>query len=101
MHVRSVSVVALVGLLLARGCATASSHAAAPAATGTVVFASARDGNYEIYSMRADGSHQTRLTETAGPDEDPAISPDGSAIAYLHDVTDDVAQLWVMHPDGT
>ena len=33
--------------------------------------------NYEVYLMRDDGTHKTRLTHTMGPDVLPVISPDG------------------------
>ena len=51
---------------------------------GTLIaFNSQRDGNSEIYMMRPDGSHQTRLTQT--PDmfeERPAWSPDGRYLLF-------------------
>ncbi|NUO79405.1 PD40 domain-containing protein [candidate division KSB1 bacterium] len=37
-----------------------------------IAFQTDRDGNYEIYSMNADGSHQTNLTNSpASSDYDP------------------------------
>ena len=47
-----------------------------------IAFASDRDGNYEIYVMNADGTHQTRLTNNAAYDMSPAWSPDGTRIAF-------------------
>ena len=47
-----------------------------------IVFASTRDGNFEVYVMNADGSGQTRLTTSATPDYDPAFSPDGTLLAW-------------------
>jgi Tol biopolymer transport system component len=44
---------------------------------GSIAFTSARDGNYEIYVMDADGSNQRRLTDDAGSDRQPEWSPDG------------------------
>ena len=42
-----------------------------------IVFASYRDGNWELYMMNSDGSNQTRVTEL--PDLDSAPSWNGSA----------------------
>src|SRR5690349_16537471 len=39
---------------------------------GQIAFFSSRDGGDEIYVMNADGSAQTRLTNSAAQDEDPA-----------------------------
>ncbi len=47
-----------------------------------IVFVSFRDNNNEIYTMNADGSNQTRLTENFVVDVEPVFSPDGSKIAF-------------------
>jgi len=53
-----------------------------PPTTGErIVFASTRDGNYNIYVMRPDGSEQTRLTDDPADDYEPRWSPDGTRIA--------------------
>lgn len=51
-------------------------------------FTSMRDGNYEIYRMRTDGSEQTRLTDCEVHDLNPSVAPDGSAIFYRHYMPD-------------
>ena len=49
-----------------------------------IAFVSTRDGNAEIYVMRADGSGQRRLTRTpAANDTAPVWSPDGTKIAFM------------------
>jgi tricorn protease-like protein len=47
-----------------------------------LVFFSNRDGNNEIYRMRADGSGQTNLTNDPGADETATFSPDGKRIVF-------------------
>jgi tetratricopeptide (TPR) repeat protein len=50
-----------------------------------LAFMSARDGNWEIYMMNADGSQPTRLTSNGSNDGLPAWSPDGSTVAFVSD----------------
>ena len=49
----------------------------------TIAFVSERDGNQEIYSMRADGRTPTNLTRSPAPDDSPVWSPDGERIAFV------------------
>ena len=58
---------------------------AAPTDAGRIVFESTRDGNHEVYRMNADGSAQTRLTNNAGYDALPSISPDGTRVVFTSD----------------
>ncbi len=55
-----------------------------PEPFGFIVFQSNRNGNREIFRMRADGSNQTRLTNIDGSDNRPSISPNGDRIAFIH-----------------
>ncbi len=48
----------------------------------TIVFVSNRDGNNEIYSMRSDGSAQTRLTTSPAADNSPSRSRDGRRVVF-------------------
>jgi len=67
---------------------------------GTVAFHSSRDGNFEIYTMRADGSGQVRLTNNASNDITPVWSPDGSRIAFASD-RDGTWDIYTMNADGS
>ena len=49
---------------------------------GLIVFTSVRDGDMEIYSMKADGSDVKRLTNRVGPDGGPFFSWDGKRVAF-------------------
>ena len=49
-----------------------TTYAAFPGANGKIAFKSDRDGNDEIYVMNADGTGQTRLTNTPANDDGPA-----------------------------
>ena len=47
---------------------------------GTILFDTNRAGNWEIYSISADGSNPTRLTNSPAQDYGPWPSPDDSRI---------------------
>lgn len=72
-----------------------------------IVFASNRDGNFDLYSVRADGYGLYRLTKTEGPTQyvEPDWSPDGSTIVFSR-VGDDLTKtaaggLFVVDASGT
>ncbi|MFQ6030160.1 MAG: TolB family protein, partial [Dehalococcoidia bacterium] len=52
---------------------------------GDIIFSSQENGSAEIYSVNADGGHQTRLTNNSVHDTDPAWSPDGTKIVFWSD----------------
>ena len=66
--------------------------------TGRIVFASLRDGNFEIYVMDADGGNQDNLTNHPAYDRLPDWSPDGQKIAFSVDHRED--HIDVMDADG-
>ncbi len=67
-----------------------------------IYFDSTRDGNVEIYVMRADGSGQTRLTDSPGLDALPVPSPDGRQILFSSERDERGARrMWTMNVDGT
>jgi Tol biopolymer transport system component len=55
---------------------------------------------YEIYAMNADGSNQTRLSNSPGHDVQPSWSPGGSKIVF-ESYRDGNAEIYVMNVDGT
>ena len=64
----------------------------------------ATDPSYfgEIYIMKADGSGQTRLTNTPGYDGGPFFTPDGKRIVWRRfDEQGLIADVWTMKLDGT
>jgi TolB protein len=66
-----------------------------------IVFTSNRDGNGEIYVMRADGSGERRLTRKPGDDFNPRFSPDGRQIAFTSLPGASAAgSVFVMNADG-
>jgi len=64
-----------------------------------VVFMSHRDGNWELYLVRLDGSGLRRLTHHPANDGLPAWSPDGRYLAFVSDRSGRWA-VWVMDADG-
>jgi Tol biopolymer transport system component len=65
-----------------------------------IVFESYRDGNSEIYSIRADGSEPKRLTNNDAYDWGPSWSPDGQRIAFTSDLEGNL-DIYLMNPDGS
>ncbi len=65
-----------------------------------IAFASRRDGTFHIYVMNADGSNQTRLTNSKANDQGPSWSPDGLRIAFFSD-RDGNSEIYVMNSDGS
>jgi WD40-like Beta Propeller Repeat len=74
--------------------------ATAAGTNGRIVFASARDGNEEIYSANPDGSDPRDLSQNPAADTQPAVSPDGTHIAFVSD-RDAGRDLYVMGADGS
>jgi TolB protein len=70
----------------------------------TIVFASRRDGNWEIYTVHPDGSGLTRLTSDPALDSTPIFSPDGRTIAFTSDRgtnPERPSHLFLMNADGS
>lgn len=106
-HARLLHALLLVGCLLTGALAispTADKRQAAPAnhtpePTGKLVFASERDGNYEIYAINPDGGGLARLTNNAAADREPVWSPDAQKVAFVS-TRDGNTEIYVVNATG-
>ena len=64
-----------------------------------IVFSSNRDGDWDIYSMDANGENLAQVTDHPASDEEPTCSPDGRRIAFISD-RDGTPDLYVMDSVG-
>ena len=65
-----------------------------------LAFVSHRDGNAEIYTMKADGSKQLRLTKNNADDLTPDWSSGGGRIAFASNIYGP-SEIFVMNADGS
>jgi TolB protein len=65
-----------------------------------LVFASERDGDFDIYAMALDGTGRVRLTNDGSTEGGPRWSPDGTRIAFYSDRDGDY-ELYLMNADGS
>ncbi len=70
------------------------------AGCGRILFTAKRLNNVDIYVMNGDGTAQTRLTSSPGPDMQPSWSPDCARIAFTSSRTG-ADQVFVMNANGT
>ena len=81
-------------------------HATCLPAASRVVFTSDRadptnpGDEDDIYTMLPDGTDVIAITSTAGPDSVPAVSPDGTKIAFNSTASGNY-DIWVVNLDGT
>ena len=78
-------------------------HASFPGANGKIAFSSDRDGTAggDIFIANPDGTEITRVTPTGVTDREPAISPDGSQIAYTSFGEGSDTDVFLINVDGT
>jgi len=65
-----------------------------------LAFTKIEDGNYDIYTIHADGSGLTNLTNNPARDANPIWSPDGKRIAFESDRTG-TSQIYLMDANGS
>ena len=58
------------------------------------------DNHDDVWTIDADGTHLTRLTDSPAFDFDPSWSPDGGQIAFRSERSGE-PEIWVMNADGT
>lgn len=89
----------LIFILWALNASVCSLFAQAPT-TPKILFTSARDGNYEVYSMNPDGSEKMNITKHRASDYGAAWSPTGEKIIFVSDRGGE-RDLYLMNPDGS
>jgi Tol biopolymer transport system component len=102
--VASVALAVLVACSVAAVAALEPAKAAFPGKNGAIAFTSARDGQPEVFRMRANGSHQRRLSDTAGvANGDPQWSADGQKIVFTnHPAFKEIdSEIYAMDSDGS
>ena len=75
-----------------------------PDGTKKIVFASDRNGDPDIYVMKADGTGpRTRLTNSPAEEYNPEWSPDGKRILFVRGSfsTDNPTEIYRMRADGS
>jgi TolB protein len=66
-----------------------------------ILFASNRDNDTELYSIKPDGTGATRLTNSPGIDFLGVWSPDGKRIAFMSLRDNRLGDIYVMNADGS
>jgi len=70
----------------------------------SIVFETNRDGNWEVYSMAADGSTLLNLSNNPADDFAPVWSPDGSQVAFVSNRENGAEGgqfIYIMNADGS
>ena len=65
-----------------------------------LVFSSNCSGNYDIWTMNADGTGLQNITNNSALDVKPAWSPDGTKVAFVSDRSGN-KDIWVANADGS
>ncbi|MEP7287159.1 MAG: DPP IV N-terminal domain-containing protein [Chloroflexota bacterium] len=94
MYVVIFSILALMPISTGQPSQTAQVNA------NSIVFASDRDGQFNIYVMDSDGSNQQQLTQGSNPNTEPNWSPDRQQIAFTSE-RDETSEIYVMNAEGS
>jgi Tol biopolymer transport system component len=98
MSLAQIGAITLLGLLLLVVAGPPPADAKRP--QGLIVFTSDRGGHSDLWTMRADGSTQVRLTNDKVEDVFPTWSPDGTKISFTSDRSG-VCAVYTMSPNGS
>lgn len=74
-------------------------HGYSPDGT-TLAYCAERKGNFDVYTIPAEGGVETRLTHAEGLDDGPEYSPCGQYI-WFNSVRTGLMQVWKMKTDGS
>lgn len=102
MHTRqafSCKLFVVLALLLA----SLPAHATFPGKNGKIVFIANPTGTWQMYTINADGTGMTRITNLPTTTNElwaPSFSPDGKKIAFCHDMTG-APEIYTINADGT
>ncbi|MCU6791796.1 transporter [Paenibacillus sp. WQ 127069] len=66
----------------------------------TLTYCAERNGQYDIYTIPAQGGIERQLTDTPGLDDGPEYSPDGQYI-WFNSTRSGLMQVWRMRIDGS
>lgn len=99
-RMRMIALACLTPLALACGTATGTGPDAAALQPRPIVFASDRDGNFDIYVMREDGTDVEQLTDTPDDALRPSWLPSGLEIAFERGEPA-AKSIYVMRADGS
>ena len=67
----------------------------------TLVYCAKRNGNYDVYSIPAEGGVEKRLTQAEGLDDGCEYTVDGSKIYFHSERVGGVPKIFRMNPDGS
>lgn len=104
MRTRStITAMSAAALAVAAGLTFIQHASAAPAAghNGRIAYSKTVSGNVDVYTIKADGTSQLRLTTAAGADSMPAYSASGQQMVYVRQPSSTVRELWTMNADGS
>ncbi len=99
-HLRTLLILVPVAALVCPLASVPTASAAFPGENGLIAFVRSANGNSEIYTMKADGTSQTNITNDAAVDDMPVWSPDGTKIAFTSNRAGNF-ELYVMDADGS
>jgi Tol biopolymer transport system component len=101
MHRRGSRITVLTGLaVLTLSMLASPAGAAFPGRNGRIVVPSNRSGNFELWTVKANGTGWRQLSDHPAFDACPAWSPDGTTLAFCSDRTGSL-QVFTMHADGS